>query len=209
GLRFDLTLGSGWPFGGPQVQIGQAAGSLRHERVKISESARRVPVPNIVAGEELIAVFLARAQGQSIVGESIREIIDVKDGIVSLPASLEGRDEVLFFISSRTGMQVKRPAVGGEGFVLNHLERAATDHYLDTVGNRLMRAFGSTPPYAIFCDSLEVYNQDWTRDLLNEFRKRRGYDLKPYLPGLITDIGPKTAAIRHDWGKTLTELLNE
>src|SRR5262249_46876408 len=123
--------------------------------------------------------------------------------------SLEGRDEVLFFISSRTGMQVKRPAVGGEGFVLNHLERAATDHYLDTVGNRLMRAFGSTPPYAIFCDSLEVYNQDWTRDLLNEFRKRRGYDLKPYLPGLITDIGPKTAAIRHDWGKTLTELLNE
>src|SRR2546426_8357528 len=26
GLRFDLTLGSGWPYGGPQVPIGQAAG---------------------------------------------------------------------------------------------------------------------------------------------------------------------------------------
>ena len=36
--------------------------------------------------------------------------------------------EVLFFISSRTGMQVKRPAVGAEGFVLDHMNRAATDH---------------------------------------------------------------------------------
>jgi hypothetical protein len=29
------------------------------------------------------------------------------------------------------------------------------------------------------------------------------------LPALIGDIGPQTAAIRHDWGKTLTELANE
>jgi hypothetical protein len=31
GLRMDLTLGSGWPYGGPQVAIGQAAGRLRCE----------------------------------------------------------------------------------------------------------------------------------------------------------------------------------
>src|SRR6266536_5470373 len=34
GLRMDLTLGSGWPFGGPQVSISDAAGMLRTERVK-------------------------------------------------------------------------------------------------------------------------------------------------------------------------------
>src|SRR6185295_7378765 len=73
----------------------------------------------------------------------------------------------------------------------------------------LMQAFDSQRPYAIFCDSLEVYNQDWTSDFLDEFKKRRGYDLKPYLPALIADIGPKTGAIRHDWGQTLTDLLNE
>jgi hypothetical protein len=72
-----------------------------------------------------------------------------------------------------------------------------------------MQAFGNNPPYAIFCDSLEVYNQDWADDFLEEFQKRRGYDLKPYLPALANDVGPKTADIRHDWGKTLTELLNE
>src|SRR5713101_6737802 len=29
GLRFDLTLGSGWPFGGPHIPITQTAGKLR------------------------------------------------------------------------------------------------------------------------------------------------------------------------------------
>ncbi|HEX9544754.1 MAG TPA: glycosyl hydrolase, partial [Pyrinomonadaceae bacterium] len=209
GLRMDLTLGSGWPFGGPQVSIDHAAGMLRSERVKVQGHSLRIPVPNIGAGEKLIAVFLVQPRGPSIEPESIREITDVRDGVVRIPGGIEGPQEVLFFISSRTGMQVKRPAIGAEGYVLDHLSRVATGGYLKDVGDRLMQAFGSDPPYAIFCDSLEVYNQDWTSDFLDEFKKRRGYDLKPYLPALIADIGPKTAAIRHDWGETITELLNE
>src|SRR3954466_13835048 len=122
----------------------------------------------------------------------------MSEGTVKLPADLGGANEVLFFISSRTGMQVKRPAVGAEGYVLDHLSRTATENYLKNVGDRLMQAFGSQPPFAIFCDSLEVYNQDWTDDLLAEFQKRRGYDLKPHLPALIADMGPQTEAIRHD-----------
>src|SRR6266478_9049763 len=34
GLRMDLTLGSGWPFGGAQVPVNDAAGMLRTARVK-------------------------------------------------------------------------------------------------------------------------------------------------------------------------------
>ena len=209
GLRMDLTVGSGWPYGGPQVSIADAAGMLRNERVKIEAGSRRIAVPNISAGEKLIAVFLVQARGLSIDAESIREITDIKDGVVQLPAGLDAAHEVLFFISSHTGMQVKRPAIGAEGFVLDHLNHIATGNYLNKVGDRLMQAFGSQPPYAVFCDSLEVYNQDWTSDFVEEFRKRRGYDLKPYLPGLIADIGPKTDSIRHDWGETITDLFNE
>lgn len=55
-----------------------------------------------------------------------------------------------------------------------------------------MKPLAGRVPFAIFCDSLDVFSSDWTRDLLDEFRKRRGYDLKPYLPALVTDIGPKT-----------------
>jgi len=45
--------------------------------------------------------------------------------------------------------------------------------------------------------------------LLEEFRNRRGYDLTPYLPALVADIGPSTMDIRYDWARTLTELVNE
>src|SRR5713101_3623144 len=85
GLRMDLTLGSGWPFGGPQVSIDHAAGMLRSERVKVQGHSLRIPVPNIGAGEKLIAVFLVQPRGPSIEPESIREITDVRDGVVRIP----------------------------------------------------------------------------------------------------------------------------
>src|SRR5215470_3546209 len=62
GLRMDLTLGSGWPYGGPQVAVNQAAGMLRVDRVKIDQSAKRVPLPVIASGEKLLACFLADVQ---------------------------------------------------------------------------------------------------------------------------------------------------
>lgn len=212
GLRFDLTLGSGWPFGGPFVPVGEAAGKLRYERVKVAAGTRRVKLPDIGIGEKLLAVFAARTQADAIASDSLWELTEIRDGAVWLPTGLDGPHDALFFISSRTGMQVKRPAIGSEGFVLSHLDRIATENYLKNVGDRLMQAFpsdGSNRPYAIFCDSLEVYGQDWTPDLLEEFKRRRGYDLKPHLPALVMDVGTSTASVRRDWGVTLTELLNE
>src|SRR5215470_13544295 len=50
GLRIDLTLGSGWPYGGAQVAVRHAAGMLRVERAKLDESSGRVPVPAVAPG---------------------------------------------------------------------------------------------------------------------------------------------------------------
>lgn len=208
GLRVDLTLGSGWPYGGPQVDISRAAGKLRIERIAVPPGAARLSVPDIRAGERLMATFLApRAPADTV--EGLREVTDIADGVLRLPDRAVTPREVLFFISSRTGMMVKRPAVGAEGFVLNHYDRAALDHYLRTVGDRLLSAFGGAPPVAVFGDSLEVYESDWTDDFLEAFKIRRGYDLRPLLPALVLDAGQATAAIRHDWGQTLTDLVSE
>jgi hypothetical protein len=125
-----------------------------------------------------------------------------------LPISPNGNSVLTFFIASRTGMQVKRPSVGAEGFVLDHMDRAAIDRHLTVVGDRLLRAFGAQPPTAVFSDSLEVYGADWTGDFLEEFRKRRGYDLFPHLKELV-DSSDESGAVRNDWGKTLTELTEE
>jgi alpha-L-rhamnosidase len=195
GLRIDITLGSGWPFGGPHIPITEAAGKLRADRVPIPANAVSIPVPAIGDGEKLIAGFIGMTQ-----------VKDIRDGRLYLPKNLGGSKQAIFFISSRTGMQVKRPAVGAEGFVLDHYDRKAIEAHLSYTGEHLLQAFGTHPPTAIFSDSLELFGSDWTPDFLEEFRKRRGYDLTPYLPALVTDIGEKTAQIRHDWGQTLTEL---
>src|SRR2546421_12867770 len=70
GLRMDLTIGSGWPFGGPQGAIDQASGMLRSERRELEADARGVPVPDISAGEKRAAVVAVRPQGHSIDADS-------------------------------------------------------------------------------------------------------------------------------------------
>lgn len=209
GLRFDLTLGSGWPFGGPHIPVTQAAGKLRVISVSISPGVTSVPVPKIGAGEKLLAAFLTNGEEKDIFRAEMLNWSEIKNGRLFLPAAREHSGSVLWLIASRTGMLVKRAAIGAEGFVLDHFDRQAIETHLDAVGNRLMQAFRGYPPYAVFSDSLEVYGADWTGDLLEQFRQRRGYDLTPYLPALVRDIGSQTPDIRYDWGKTLTELIDE
>jgi hypothetical protein len=209
GLRVDMTLGSGWPFGGPHIPVPQAAGELRVETIPVPPGTDSVPVPDIATGEQLIAAFLAP------IGEGVVSLRDAKqvspsvNGRLRISPASEIANDAIFFVSSRTGMTVKRPAFGAEGFVLDHYDRNAIETHLHAVGDRLLEAFGDQPPYAIFSDSLEDYGSNWTGDLMEQFRSRRGYDLTPYLPALVGDIGPQTAAVRHDWGRTLTELANE
>jgi hypothetical protein len=189
GLRMDLTLGSGWPFGGPHIPV-----ELASPRLRVLHGAPEA-IPALQSGEKLIAVFVDGKQAA------------VVNGKVSVPAGASG--QATFFISSQTRQTVKRPAVGAEGWVLNHYDTAALQAHFKAVGEPMLKALGKTPPYAIFSDSLEVYNSDWTGNFLAEFRKRRGYDLTPYLPALAGDIGPETGAIRHDWGLTLSELCED
>ena len=202
GMRFDITLGSGWSFGGATTPITEAAGQLRVDRVKLQPGDTSVASPSLIGAEHYIGAFLHRADG------TFEQLGSVSNGRVAMPVNSTG--EVVFFIGGKSGMQVKRPSVGAEGYVLNHLDRPSVDGYLKKTSDRLFEAFkGSPVPYSVFCDSLEVYNQDWTDDFLAEFQKRRGYDLRPHLPALIADIGPQTEEIRYDWGRTITELFNE
>ena len=208
GLRVDLTLGSGWPFGGPHIPITEAAGELRVELVPVAAGIKSVRAPSLEAGETLIEAFLTPGP---IAGDltATQVLHREAEGRFSLQTASDHPHTAIFFISSRTGMMVKRPAVGAAGFVLDHYDNRATQSQLLNVDTRMLEAFSDRPPYAVFSDSLEVYGSDWTPKLLDEFRRRRGYDLTPYMPALIGDIGPATAAVRHDWGLTLTELANE
>jgi len=209
GLRVDITLGSGWPFGGPHISVDHAAGELRVETIPFPPGTASIAAPDIAFGEQIIAAFLVPVKDGKVSLQEAKAAAPIIDGRLQVPSPPQFASEAIFFISSRTGMTVKRPAVGAEGFVLDHYDRSATETHLHAVGDKLMEAFGDHPPYAVFSDSLEDYGSNWTSDLMEQFRARRGYDLTPHLPALVGDAGPLTAAVRRDWGRTLTELANE
>ena len=209
GMRVDLTLASGWPYGGPHVSIDEAASRLRFAAAELPAGATSLAVPNIGNGEKLIAIFAGEGTTKTYDAASMMQLaVQPVAGRIAVAPGQRGR-VVLFFIASRTGQMVKRAAVDADGFVLDHFSTKAVQSHLNLVANKLIAAFGDNPPYAVFSDSLEVYGADWTDDLLPEFQKRRGYDLTPHLPELWSGTGPGAAAVRHDWGVTLTELVNE
>jgi hypothetical protein len=209
GLRMNLTLGSGWPYGGATVPVTDAASRLRVVSMAASDNAASVALPSIRNGEKLLAAFLVAGTPDKYVVEHAQALSDIRDARLLLPSNLTGAHTALFFIASRTGQQVKRPAVGAEGLVIDHFSRSAIAHYLDNVAEPLIKAFGDHPPDSVFSDSLEVYGADWTPDFLQQFQTRRGYDLTPYLPQLVAGSGASTDDLRYDWGRTLTELIDE
>jgi hypothetical protein len=210
GLRVDVTLGSGWPFGGPHIGIEHAAARLRMVAIEVPAGSSGFALPAVMNGERLLANFIAPGSAKQYEAGKL-QLLETRAGANGRAALAPAKADrvVLAYIASRTGQQVKRPALGADGFVLDHMSRPAVEHHLKTVAEPLLKAFGDQPPYAVFSDSLEVYGSDWTADLVEEFRKRRGYDLIPHLPAIFNGHGEQAGAVRRDWALTQTELVGE
>ncbi len=111
------------------------------------------------------------------------------------------------------GKMVERAGPGGEGNVIDHFSGEALKNYLmhfDTAfqGHNIksLRAF--------FNDSYEVDDArgtaDWTPRLFEEFKTRRGYDLKEHLPALFGQAASdKNSRVLSDYRETISELVLE
>ena len=199
-MRLDLTLGSGWPFGGPHITTANAATRLERKVIELPAGSSEVALPELKTDEKILAVFS---------GDEAASARLLHRGPGPLHIQPADHERQLVVMTQRpTYMEVKRPSIGAEGYVLDHMSAAAVKVHLQEVGEKLLDAFGNHPPYAIFSDSLEVYGADWTPKLLDEFQQRRGYDLTPHLPKLFEeDAG--SAGFKYDWGLTLSELVDE
>jgi hypothetical protein len=204
GLRFDVTLGSGWSYGGPHVGSEHAARQLHWDRREIGAAAYNVPLVAAWPGDEFVAAFV----GDGSLGTPSSYVeVPVRDGVIEVPAGGQPR-EVLIATSRVTGQNVKRAASGAEGHTLDHYSAAAASEHIRRVAEPLLKA--ATPELlgSVFCDSLEVYKGDWTPAIFDEFAKRRGYDLRPRLYELLVDRG-EWRQLRIDFGRTLSELYED
>ncbi len=201
GLRMDMTMGSGWPYGGPHITPELASARMIVERGTVTPEVKSMVLPEVKDVRELIGAYVRTGGSWTM--------MRCENGQAILPDAARPGAEVLFFFAGLTRQQVKRPAVGAAGFVLDHVNRAAVEKHIAVVGEPLLKAAGPGGIHAFFCDSLEVYGANWTHDLPQEFRKRRGYDLLPLLPLLLAGDDARSADVRHDFSRTLSELATE
>ncbi|HTB62833.1 MAG TPA: glycosyl hydrolase [Opitutales bacterium] len=216
-LRMDLTLGSGWPYGGPMLTREEAAQSIGNGGIaQVAAGQTTVAPPAGGSGRRgaggapnVIAAVLGPIPGVTDPAKAY-VALKIANGAAQLPADLQGATQVQFFVYAQAGlMGVKRPAYGAEGFTLDHYGPEAIQKFIDQIALPEINACGPNSPYSLFCDSLEISAEGWTPTLLTEFQKRRGYDLTPFLAALFDANFPKAAEIRADYGKTVAQVFDD
>jgi hypothetical protein len=111
------------------------------------------------------------------------------------------------------GKQVERAAPGGEGNVIDHFSASALQHYLAQF-DKAFKGFDLSGLRGFFNDSYEVDDargqSNYTPLLFEEFKKRRGYELKNELPALFTKSPTERSnRILCDYRMTIDELILE
>jgi hypothetical protein len=194
GITVDVLMGTGWPFGGPSITPEMGSKKLRVE----------LGAATAAPGERIEAAWIVKGDGKKVdLAGAVEVTAEVRTGT---PVRVPQGHVLMSFLMSPTKMQVKRPALGAEGPVMDHLDPAALKAYLDAVGEKLIAAAPRGAIRTLHSDSMEVFGTEWTPGFLDEFRRRRGYDLSPYLPALVADAGPATEDVRFDFWRTLSEL---
>ncbi|WP_200975614.1 glycosyl hydrolase [Echinicola sp. 20G] len=207
-MGVDLTQGTGWPFGGPDVIPEYAASRLAIQDFEyqgqgaFEKDLNWTNERNPELSPQLLAVMAYGKEGKV---EELTEMVS-EDGLLRWEAN--GDWKILAIYNGKTGQKVKRAAPGGQGYTLDHFSPKAVNAYLEVFN----QAFGNQVPgiRSLYNDSFEVYGSNFTANFLNQFQQRRGYDLKPFIPQLIgEETSEESRRIKSDYRETLHELLLE
>lgn len=208
GMQVDMIQGTGWPFGGPQVEPKFAASKLMVETYALHEGEILNEI--IQPSEE---IQRPAATLESLIGfNEQEEMLDLtdqvnEDGRLNWKAE-KGKWKLYAIFCGKTRQKVKRSAHGGAGWVMDHLSRQALDAYIAPYEKSLKNLNGSLR--TIFNDSYEVGGADWTPGFLDAFYQKRGYRLEPLLPYLLSQEHNDTVArIKSDYRETVSELVSE
>jgi hypothetical protein len=199
GLGVDMTTGSGWCFGGPNVTERDACAAVAVDRFDVAAGGR-VEARFDRRSTQALAAFSSNGEKVDLTGRI------GADGRVDWTAG-EGSWQVYAVSQSLCRTPVKRAAPGGAGPMLNPFSGEAMRHYLE----RFTRAFSgpAAKPRAMYHDSFE-YQANWSPALFDEFERRRGYKLQLELPALFgEETADRAARVKSDYRETLSDLMIE
>lgn len=133
-----------------------------------------------------------------------------QDGMLDWQAP-EGNWKLYAIFQGWHGKMVERAGQGGEGNVIDHFSEEATREFLNDFDQHA-ESIDLSGLRAFFNDSYEVDDAqgeaNWTPKFFDEFKARRGYNLKNYLPALFgNDSEEMNSRVLCDYRETISDLL--
>jgi hypothetical protein len=132
------------------------------------------------------------------------------------PPGIGGEWKIVRFGYSLTGKQNHPASVEATGLEVDKMDAHAVKDYFTTYLNQYKDAtgglVGSKGLQYMITDSYEAGQETWTLRMIEEFQKRRGYSLLPWMPVLTGQVIKSAEASEQflwDWRKTISELITE
>ncbi|MEN8228890.1 MAG: glycosyl hydrolase [Bacteroidota bacterium] len=223
GMICDMIVGSGWPFGGEILEKEEQSQIVTIETIDLQggkkfqyttdELLARVD-PEIHARNEKHYKEIIMARLLPKVAEEFMEGMDLMGNIANetLTIDVPKGEHVLYYVVKLTGLTaVINGSPGAAGPVLNHYSKPAVERYLNWISDNISGKIGHMGNHirAMFCDSMELEGANWNADMLDEFEKRRGYALRPYLPFVLKKTGHMGNPIEGEYGTKFPDEIAE
>ena len=229
GLGCDLLVGSGWPFGCETLPMEHRAQVMLIYAAEIDWSNPEINKPFIITKQQIFdavnpQVTEPNADRQFelvdlfVVPDTVchidqRNNLNIPDGdtIVFHPVaqivntwhpSSTGRYMLYALVRGTSFASVINGAPGASGPILDHMNREAVKQFLDHMSRTLEGRLGPMRKWlrAYFVDSMELEGANWTTDFADEFLRRRGYDLMPWLPFILFKTGRLGEVTSYEYG---------
>lgn len=222
-MTCDLIVGSGWPFGGEflkgderaQVTVISAAkleGPTTYETSKFNIFKEADPHATEPSAERTLEILSLKLVPQEFSDMSqVVELSDQRNNELIKVEVPKGKYVLYALVKVNAFACVINGAPGAAGPILNHLDKDAVRTYLDHMSNTIEKKTGPLKNYirSMFTDSMELEGSNWTTDMAEEFQRRRGYDIMPYLPFTMYKTGRLGAITDYDYGAKLSPEMDE
>ncbi len=212
GMTCDLIVGSGWPFGAEYLTGDERADVVVNYSEKLEgpiDYEASLDGLFTAANPDISSPFLGKKMelmSLQLVPEpfgSLDQAINLTDKGVNGTFKFKVPDGkyVLFALVKIHGfLEVINGAPGATGPVLNHYNKAAVQKYLNNMSDKIQAKSGPLSSHirALFTDSMELEGANWSNDMADEFKRRRGYDVLPYLPFILFKTGSMGNALTYE-----------
>lgn len=225
--RRNLTFGThnspGWSAsGGPWIKPDDAMQKIVWTTTDVSGGQllqRKIDQPPVDARWNYYHDIATLAIPGDLASVPLARVIDLS-GAIGADGALHwnapaGQWRILRFGRTLTGATNGTAPASGQGLEVDKMNPAALDRFYAAYPGQLISDAGELAgrTFRRFeSDSYEAGTQTWTPAFAAEFRRRRGYELQPWLPvlaGAVVVDAEQTARFREDWERTIAELVVE